>query len=212
MTNEASKTEARKLFDQPLELVVPQVARIYWFYDNDPAKRKEAERMIGDPLMLVFREPRGSLRYFRWEQAELYTDEDTKERWPGKKSRKPTDPLPRSTAIEQLEPAEAICFNSRGQLLVFLHTQKAANIMISEIVETNGYGEPFRDDASHKKAGAIGELLGLRHGETAQTTLFNLRGQRALLLAAGVAEISTSELADIESFLLSTPPKQIETL
>ena len=186
MTVENPREEIIHFLDRPGTEVIQDLAA-HWMVHT---RREDINEGQGKVLGL---QTDSIIRYFRIEEAVLFTHGYTMGRW--KNSRAPE--------IQDLEPGEVIAYMSQGNnVLTFIKTQGAENIMPSALQEIDRFGVPLADKDHVLGAASIAKLVGLRAKMRGQLLPMQFRGERALLLAAGSREITPEELDRIERELL----------
>ncbi len=186
MSFEAQREETRRFFDRPGQLVVASLSS-RWAIHPDRKSLNPGEGQI------VGLQTQGSVKYYRVEEAVLYTHQYTQSRWGHS----------RSPEIAALEPGEGIGYDSRGHILTFLKTQESENIQLTTLREVDRRGDPLPGDEMLLSSSKIAPAIGLRHKGHAQVTPFDFRDRRAFLISAGVHVPTDEELRRIEEDLLS---------
>lgn len=183
--------EIKKLFGGPVDQVAANVADTWSWHEN----RKLLLPGIGQTLII---RAGSTNRFYRWKYAIAYSHEYTMQRWPNS----------RGPEIRDSETADIIGYPFHQYILPFVKIGaegSAANLQIAEIREVDRFGDPIQgnEDEMTLKSAKISDLLGLRDRGRAFIAPVDLKGNRALLLAAGTKQMSPEELKSIEEDILS---------
>lgn len=184
------------MFNRPLEEVAADISTT-WKRHSD---RKTVIQGNGEGKIFVLRVGTTN-RFYRLEEVIAYTHDYTIERWP--KSRGPE--------IARLKTADVIGYQFHQSVLPFIKVEgfgSAANLQFSHLRELDRFGEPLHGDEDEVslKPAKLSSSIGLQHRGRAFMTLFNIRGNQALLLATGARQLSPDELQLIEEELLAGEP------
>ncbi|MBI3366497.1 hypothetical protein HY041_02625 [Candidatus Roizmanbacteria bacterium] len=151
--------EMAKFFNRPGQHVVNDLA-FTWIKHN----QEKLHDGKGSILAII---NRGRVRLFNVALATLYTDVDTRKRFPQS----------RALEIEALEPGTMICYKYRSTKLVFIKTQNTENIGLVELEEIDRQGNPLPNQ-KEMRGGKITQLIGLSDRKTARLVPFLLDGKR----------------------------------
>lgn len=177
-------------FRKPIEEVAQNIATSYVWHED----RKRV--LSGQGAIFALQTESGTRRFFRLEEAVLYSHDYTMGRW--SKSRGPE--------IVGLEPGEIIAYQFYQYLLPFIKVggfDSAANIQPSNFKEIDKFGEYIDGEETEIGSAKLSRLVGLRQRELAHLTQFDFRGQRAFLLATGARQLSPEELKQLEDEILN---------
>lgn len=191
MTNEGPKAEIpgneiRAFFDRPGNIVIAEFASSWVRHEN------RQEIFEGQGRILGIQTP-SRVRPFRIEEAVLYRDSYTRERWSNS----------RGPIIAAMEPGEVVSFAFHTSVLTFIKTQGAENIQLSYLQEVDNLGQPLEREGSVLTAAKIAREAGLEHQSHAQLFPFRFRDEQAFLLSVGGRRLSPDELKQLEEELLS---------
>ncbi|OGK21069.1 hypothetical protein A2866_01945 [Candidatus Roizmanbacteria bacterium RIFCSPHIGHO2_01_FULL_39_8] len=161
---EPAQFDAKTFFGRPGKDVLNDWA-YSWIYHTS---RNRIHNGKGGILALQLAD---GIRYFNVALGVFYDSSSTMKRFSSS----------RGPEIEQLEPGTMIGFNFHKHKLVFIKTQKAANIQLAQLEEVDIEGNPVTVE-QEMSAARIGALVGLENGESILLEAFSIRNRPGFLL------------------------------